>query len=120
MQCNDLLISLSMFSLDRCTRTLQPLVNNCRERIDEARRQLDAIGRCEKDIKTVEEHIRDSIMESMADIRRQERQLIQSIPFIYGEEGAKFISEKDSLREVHIKSTHDCTLLCFFLHKSFI
>ena len=87
-------------SLERCTLSLQPLVARCRERVEEARRQLDIIHKCEKEMKLVEEQIRDSIIESMADIRRQERNLIQNIPNAFGEEGAKFIREKDYLQEV--------------------
>lgn len=69
--------------------------------MEEARLQLDVIEKCEKEIKAVEEHIRDYIIESMADIRRQERRLIQSIANAYGEEGANFIRDKDYLNEVN-------------------
>lgn len=69
--------------------------------MEEARRQLDVIEKCEKEMKSVEEHIRDYIIESMADIRRQERRLIQNIANAYGDEGANFIRDKDYLNEVN-------------------
>ena len=58
-------------------RAIETLSSRCHDRIGHVRQQLNAITRCEQQIKKAEDHIRDMTIESIAAIRRNERQLLK-------------------------------------------
>ena len=58
-------------------RAIETLSARCHDRIGRVRQQLNAITRCEQQIKKAEDQIRDMTIESIAAIRRNERQLLK-------------------------------------------
>jgi len=58
-------------------RAIETLSSRCHDRIGRVRQQLNAITRCEQQIKKAEDQIRDMTIESIAAIRRNERQLLK-------------------------------------------
>jgi len=61
--------------LDRHEHSMDDLVDRCRSRCGRLREHIDLIGRCETSIERAEVQIRDTAIDSIANIRRREREV---------------------------------------------
>jgi len=85
--------------LQRHRGSFAQLLDNCRHRIDTVRGQLRLIESCETGLRLAEDHIRDAAIESIAAVRRREKQLLVELRQAVGEKTFEFIADRKVLED---------------------
>ncbi|KAK2143253.1 hypothetical protein LSH36_859g01015 [Paralvinella palmiformis] len=85
--------------IEKYRHSLDTLLVKCRQRIGQLKEQLGMITKCEGDLKRTEERITEVTIESIAAIRKREREIVRDLYLAYGEESIDFIKEKEFIQE---------------------
>lgn len=85
--------------LQRHRGSFETLVDNCRCRIDILRNQIQLIDKCETGLRQAEDHIRGAAIDSIAAVRRREKQLLVELRQAVGENTFEFMADRKSLEE---------------------
>ena len=103
---------VSSFSegMQKYQASLDKLVQLCRERITHVKEQIGMITKCEGEIKTAEDQIRDVAIESITDIRKKEREMVQCVYDVFGPEAMEYLKEKQPLQESLETLQNTCNL----------
>ena len=83
--------------------TIQTLLDNCKAKIDGYDSQLVTLGKCETLIKAAEQKIRDTAIQFIADVRSREKELIDDLHQLYGEELMEYVNKRNDL-QVNLES----------------
>ena len=78
--------------------TIQNLLDNCKAKIDGYDTQLVTLGKCETLIKAAEQKIRDTAIQFIADVRSREKELIDDLHQLYGEELMDYVNRRNDLQ----------------------
>ncbi|ESN91218.1 hypothetical protein HELRODRAFT_194532 [Helobdella robusta] len=76
---------------------IESLLAHCKQKITIFETSLEAINKCESTIKQVEQKIRDKSIEYIQEIRNKEKQLLEELHQIYGQECFECIDSKKEL-----------------------
>lgn len=90
--------------------SLDTLVTACRDRITCVKDQLDMIRACESGIRKAEDHIRDTTIESISAIRKNEKQMVEELYDTYGEDTLQYLKEKNVLQDILDNLSSSCSL----------
>lgn len=97
-------------SIERHQNSLDELLNTCKDRLYILQESLNLITKCESTLKNNETMIRDSAIETIASIRQKEREMIQDLHGLYGEEAMDFIKNKEALLEMVQTMSNTCNV----------
>ncbi|KAL5015751.1 hypothetical protein ScPMuIL_005340 [Solemya velum] len=90
---------------------IQTLLDGCKGKLDSYDNQLTILSKCDDAIKAAEQKIRDSAIQSIAEIRSKEKGLIDDLHVFYGTEIMEYISRRTEMQSNldSLKSTCNLT-----------
>ena len=96
--------------MEKYRNSLDNLVGQCRERIGYIKEHIDLISKCETEVKRAEDQIRDTTIDTIAAIRKKEKELMEKLYTEYGLETFEYFKEKTPLQETLETLQSTCTL----------
>lgn len=90
--------------------SIESLVNQCKERLMDLRVRLGMIGKCESALKETRERIRDLAISYIAQVRQTEKQLLQRVDAMFGDDILDFLDNKSWLQENFDNLQNTCNL----------
>ena len=90
-------------AVSKYKENIQTLLDNCKAKIDGYDSQLVTLGKCETLIKAAEQKIRDTAIQFIADVRSREKELIDDLHQLYGDELMEYVNKRNDL-QVNLES----------------
>ena len=73
------------------------LISQCRDKVAKFEAQLESLNECEEIIKTVEQKVHDKAIEYIQDIRNREKQIIEELQNLYGQDCMQQLANKKDI-----------------------
>ena len=96
--------------MQKYQHSLDSLVGKCNDRITCIKDHLNMIQKCETQIRSAEDEIRDTAIESITAIRKSEKQMVEALYEVYGEDTIQFLKEKHVLQDILDNLLSTCSL----------
>ena len=78
-------------------QSIKGLMDSCKGKIEKFDSQIEALTKCEEIIKTVQQKVHDTAIVFIQDVRNRERQLIEELQNIYGQECMEHVENKKEI-----------------------
>ena len=92
-------VALPADVFDESKFSLSNLLEDCNNKIGVLKNHLDYIEWCNDSMKNTENKVRESVTETIIKIRQKEREIISSIPQIFGVTVSEILGSKELLKE---------------------
>lgn len=96
--------------VEKYRRRLEQVLSVCQDRLEELRQQLSAIHECSSKLHDTEDHIRTHAKDAVARIRTEERDLVQKLHDLYGDDTVMFLGTQTQIKDTYDHLLKNCKL----------